>query len=307
MAPPTEPAKPTAGVHWWTAATGLDVKGIERVIGPLGPRERPGGFGHPFKRVHESGASVYFGSDLGGQPTVINAPGEVCESWWQQLADWSEQLGAWVTRIDLACDVEPAGLARQRLLQCRRAFKAGRAETRMRKESLELIQNDNPEEGWTLYLGGRNSELRFRIYDRRGPLRIEPQWRPPREIGERVPEWIRRRGPGAMWRQLAGQVKFPMPWYRELIEGDAVQVDAVPRVDALFKETLDQLNQQYGITFWALGLLGMGLDDLRSIPKRLRGSQAAKLLTWATAAESMGYHEGAEKLRQEVRKRCEPK
>ena len=298
---------PAVGVHWWTAATRCSEDDVRRVMGGLSRADTPGGFGHPWRRVHESGAAVYCGSRVKGQPVVINAPGEVCELWALQLAGWSADLGAWVTRVDLANDVEPAGLARKRLRSMHRAWRSGSCETTMRRQSCELIVNDAEDAGWTLYLGGRSSELRWRVYDRRGPLRIEGQWRPARDVGNVVPELLLNNGPDHLWRSLARPtLGFKMPWLRELIDGPAAGIWHEPRVSALLDDVLQQFNEQWGLTLWALGQLGLQLDDLQTIPKRLRGSQAAKFLSWAASAGRRGYD--GERLRREVLKRCqEPK
>ncbi len=272
-------------------------------MGGLAKRESPGGLGHPYRRVHESGTVVFCGSDRPGQPVVINAPGEVCETWAQELITWSVEMKAWVTRADLAVDVEPPQLARRRLLQLRRDFAAGRCSTSIRRESREFQINH---EGATLMLGGRHSELRLRVYDRRGPLRIEAQWRPSRKMGERVPELLVSQGATHVWRMLAGACQFEAPWYRELLEGPAGDPQHDSRTAGLLSDVLQQLTNQYGLTFWALRKLGIGLQDLGHPPTHLRGSQAAKLLSWVREAAALGYDEKAiEDLRQEVERLCE--
>jgi hypothetical protein len=293
-----------AGVHWLTAGTSRPMNAVEHVMGRLGDRERGGRFGQPFKRVHESGAAVYFGSDVPGQPLVIDAPGEICETWAPELLEMVRQVEGWITRVDLAEDVNPPELARRRIIEMRKAFKSGRCKTRMRKGSCRLVQNDAEDEGWTLYLGSKHAEIMFRVYDRRGPLRIEPQWRPSREMGEQLPELLIDNGATQMWRALARTVEFPMPWYQELIRGKSARIEHEARVDAGFLQLMDQLRKQFGVSFWALRELGITLDDLAVPPKRLRGSQAAKLLDWADAAHAQGGYDG-EKLRRAVKQRCE--
>jgi hypothetical protein len=288
----------SVGVHWWTAATHKTITEIKSVMGDLGPPEAPGAFGQPTFRCHESGTRVYCGSERSSQPIVINAPGEVCEGWWKQLAGWTDDLGAWVTRYDLANDIEPAGEARRRLRQMDSAFRRGKCETGLRARHLH--QSDD---GWTLYLGGKSSPLMMRAYDQRGPLRIEMQHRPmDRDVGECVPGRLLRRGVGSCWRTLAQTVAFPMTWYRELIEGEAEILPNEMRTEAALEDVVEQLRKQWGGTFWALQQLGLTLGELMSVPVSLRGSKAAKFRSWAAAAEALGYDSG--KLRREVDRLC---
>ncbi len=279
----------TAGVHWLTMGTDAPMDHVEDVFGGLGEPERPGAYGHPFKRVHESGAAVYCGSRLAGQPLVVNVPGEVCETWAEPILVYSVELDAWLTRGDFALDVHPPDLARKRLREMHRAFRAGRCETNMRRDSWDLITNSRAGEGWTLMLGGKTAQLRMRAYDRRGPLRIETQWRPERDVGRELPELILKHGAGHWWRSTAAAVKFPMPWYRELLEQPAQVIPQVPQVGAALAEALEQFSQQWGQALWAFGMLGLGLEDLQRIPEALRGSQVAKLVAWGQAGKSLGY------------------
>lgn len=279
----------TAGVHWLTSATSAPEDHVEDVFGGLGDPEQPGGFGHPYRRVHDSGAVIYCGSSRAEQPIVINAPGEVCEVWSDRLLAYSVELEAWVTRGDFALDIQPPELARRRLLQMHRAFRQGRCETNMRRDSWDLVMNDREGEGWTLYLGGKQSQLRIRAYDRRGPLRIETQWRPPREVGQVLPELVLKHGAAHWWRSTARQVKFPMPWYRELLDEPSQVLPQLPDATAEFEQVLAQLQQQWGQVLWACRRMGLGLETLERVPGRLRGSQVAKLKAWARSAKSMGY------------------
>lgn len=292
----------TAGVHWLTLATSADEQHVDECLGGLGAPERPGGFGHPCHRVHESGARVYCGSRFDEQPIVINAPGEVCEGWADPLLGFGVELEAWVTRCDFACDVEPADLARRRMFEMKRAFRAGRCETNMKRDSFTEERSYGPDSGFTFYFGGKTARLRMRAYDRRGPLRIETQWRPERNVGEVLPESILKHGAAHWWRSTAAACKFPMPWYRELLDAPRQVLPQLPDVAGALDEVLTQFRQQWGAALWAFGLLGMTLEDLQHVPERLRGSQGAKLLSWARAADASGGDGG--KLRAEVAKRC---
>jgi hypothetical protein len=286
------------GVHWWTAATTKTILDVKSVLGDLGPAETPGGFGQPTFRCHESGTRVYCGSERADQPIVINAGGEVCEGWWQHLARCTDDLGGWVTRWDMASDVEPPSEARRRLRQMDSAFRRGKCDTALRARHLH--QSDD---GWTLYLGGKSSPLMMRAYDQRGPLRIEMQYRPAsRDVGESLASRLLKRGPAYCWRMHAQAAVFPMGWYRDLLDGDAEILPSEERTTAALDDVVQQLRKQWGSTLWALDLLGMTLKDLQHPPAALRGSKAAKFKAWAAGAEKLGYD--PVKLLKEVDRLC---
>jgi hypothetical protein len=294
----TQPGGAEVGLHWWTAATHKSVEEIQHVMGKLAPPETPGAYGQPCFRVHESGTRIYCGSERPTQPSVINAPGEVCEGWSTQLLNWSVMLDAWATRYDVALDIGPEKLARRRLREMDSAFKRDRCDTAIRRRHLH--QSD---EGWTLYMGGKSSPLMMRAYDQRGPLRIEWQHRPNnRDVASDVAARLLNKGMPQAWRTLAQAVKFPMAWYRELLSGSAEILPSAVRGDAALDAVVCQLRKQWGGVLWAFQALGIGLDDLVRPPESLRGSQAAKLRSWAAAADTCGYD--GEKLRQEVERLC---
>lgn len=285
------------GLHWLTFACRTAVDQVcDRLRGGFAPVETIGGYGHPKSVCNESGARVFFGSKREDQPTVVNLPGEVCEGWAAEGIEWAEQLGAYVTRVDVACDLSPPELARSRMMELRRAWRAGRVDTRVRTFS---EHRSEPPDGWTFYWGGKAANLRLRVYDRRGPLRLEFQARPERDAGERLPEIIARRGAASLWRGFARAIPFPVPWYRELCVGDAVQLAPDVSEDSAFLKVLEQLQLQLGATFWALSELGVTLDELATPPEQIRGDVAAKFLRWAGDATAEGYN-GA-KLESEVR------
>src|SRR5947209_1531101 len=206
-----------AGCQWWTAAFYCSEEEVMRRMGfdSWSKPQSPGGFGHPMKRVHETGAMLYVGNNAETQPVVLNASGTVCESWASELMDWTFELNGWATRLDLAVDVGPADQARRRLMQLRRDYRAGRVMTTMRRDSVEYVHSDGETGGDTLYLGGKYSDLRLRCYDVRGPLRLEWQYRPAgREVGQIVVENVRAKGPFAMWRGITRQrLMFKHDWY----------------------------------------------------------------------------------------------
>jgi hypothetical protein len=294
--------KATAGVHWLTGSTGATVETVQSVLGKLSRPEGPGGFGHPFKRFHESGTAVYCGSSAPDQPIVINAPGEVCETWADEIARAFVQLDARCTRIDVAMDVEPADLARRRLVHMSRAWKLGRVETRIRRTSWSMHKSDGEGEGWTLYLGRPQSELMLRIYDRRGPLRIETQWRPQGVARGLVPELLVRKGAAHMWRRCASRVRLKLDWYQQLLAGDVEELPPDMRVQSALGDAVFHIWKQQGISLWALHSMGYEVPDLMRVPDELTGPQERKLRRWADDAERDGRDVTA--FRVELERRC---
>jgi hypothetical protein len=134
--------KTAVGIHWWTFSTPCEVEGVLDVLGGVcSETEYVGGFGHPMHVVHESGARVYFGSKVEGQPVVVNAPGEACEVAAEQLVRAAADLEGRVTRMDTAVDVGPAGLARRRISEMHRAWVRGKVKTRMAPGSHDLYKS----------------------------------------------------------------------------------------------------------------------------------------------------------------------
>lgn len=286
-----------AGLHWLTFTHRGDVEQVlDRLGGSFSSVEAIGGYGQPRSVCHESGTRVFFGSERHDQPICVNMPGEVCETWWVEGLTWAEDLGACVTRSDFALDLEPADEARRRMMQLRRAWKTKRVETACR--SFSEVRSEPPD-GWTFYWGGKTSAMRFRAYDRRGPLRLEFQLRPNREVGATLAKTINHRGPAALWRSCASSIKFKVDWYEDLLKGDTVVLDRTYSEESFFLKVVEQMQLQLGVSFWALSQLGLTLDDLATPPEEIRGDVAAKLLRWADEAQDEGYD--GEKLKREVK------
>lgn len=290
----------SCGLHWYTFTAGRD---HDRVMDALGGGfsqvEKRGGFGHPMRYVHESGAEVYCGSDREDQPVVVNCPGEVCEGWAAQAVGWSMALAAAVTRIDVAVDLGPAEVARRRLVEMVRAWKRGQVKTAMARTSHDLHKSDAVDGGWTAYFGGKQSAMRLRAYDRRGPLRLEWQFRPERDVGVLIPEVVSRHGVAAVWRACAQSTVFPMVWYRELLEGPTADWKPAVEEASELAEVLESIREQMGVTLWGLKLLGLSLDDLAVEPEKPRGRVFVKMTRWTEQAAAMGYD--GEALKRELR------
>lgn len=287
------------GVHWLTFSTQVPLTEVRRVMGDsFGDADGPGAYGHPCSCGHESGARLYLGSPRRGQPLVVNVPGEVCDDWSQEALQWAEGCRGRVSRIDVACDVGPPCEARARLCGMYRAWLRGQVETRMDRRSVQLIKNHAPGEGWTAYYGGKCAGLRLRVYDRRGPLRIEAQWRPEGELGRLVPAVVREQGIAAAWRSLAASAAFKLPWYQQLLQGERVDWGSVQCEPTGFMDAVEAIRMQYGPTLWAMMQLGMRISDVAVRPGGRRRDLRAKLLRWASQAEALGHD--ARQLRAEL-------
>jgi hypothetical protein len=142
----------------------------------------------------------------------------------------------------------------------------------------------------------------IRAYDRRGPLRIETQWRPQGEARGIIPEMLVRRGAAHVWRQCASRVRLKLDWYEELLAGEEEKLPASMRVDSMLEEAKFQLWRQQGISLWMLGMMGETIETLRRVPDLLTGPQARKLRAWLDGHERAG-NDVAE-ARRELEKRC---
>lgn len=284
------------GGHWLTFVTEKPLEAVLDVLaGKSGAVEQTFAFGHKKRLGHETGAYVYFGSPSPDQPIVVNLPGEVCEQHFDLGLSWCHRLDARTTRLDLANDVGPQEQARARLYEMVDAFKAKQCVTKMRqgeKGSWIVFQSGNPGDGHTAYFGGKTADQRLRAYDRRGDLRLEWQWRPPKGMSKSVAKMMLERGVEPMWRSLAQSCVWPMPWYQALLTGDAEQRVRDEAVDTALTQAVIAFREQAGPSLWAMLLAGVPITDLVSDPgDDLRGDQARKFIGWAKDAAKMGYDE----------------
>jgi hypothetical protein len=184
-----------------------------------------------------------------------------------------------------------------------RAFRRGEVQTRIHRDSCSITKSEGEGEGWTLYLGRPASELMLRCYDRRGPLRIETQWRPQGVARELVADLLVRKGAAHMWRRCASRVVFPkLEWYGDLLAGDVEDVPVDQRGASSLDEAMYQAWKQHGSSFWMFGLLGKDLTDLQRAPEVLTPPQARKFRSWTDAHERAGHDVST--ARRELEKRC---
>ena len=227
---------------------------------------------------HEAGAALYFRPGQCG--CVLSVPGET----WDVVDDWLTLVamhGGRVTRLDVARDLGPAEDARGRMVAMRREWKRGRVGTEIR-----TFEEARSEEGWTWYFGGRTAEVRLRVYDRRGPLRLEFQWRPNDKdalLAHAATD------PDAIWRMLAKRIEFPLSWYRDLLRGDAAMFEVQPAPTDYERAAL-ALREQWVEALWAFVQLGMTAESFAAGPEcgRLRSATKSKFKRWAFQAGDKG-------------------
>jgi hypothetical protein len=142
----------------------------------------------------------------------------------------------------------------------------------------------------------------MRAYDRRGPLRVEFQWRPQGEIREDLAERLVRKGPENLWRRCARRVEFELPWYQQLLEGDVDETPSNQRVESTLNEAMFQISHQFGPSFLMFGLLGFDLTDLMKKPDAFSGPQYRKFSKWCDDHERAGND--VSQARKELEKRC---
>jgi hypothetical protein len=179
------------------------------------------------------------------------------------------------------------------MIEMRRAWKRGKVRTAIR--TFSEVRSDD---GWTWYFGGKSANLLLRVYDQRGPLRLEFVLRPQKIAGQQLPEIVARRGVASVWRSLAQGIRFPLTWYQQLLQGDTAELGETVFEESSLAKVIDQLQLQLGPSFWALQKLGLQLADLGTPPEQIRGEVAAKFLRWSDEAAELGF-DGA-KLRKDV-------
>lgn len=132
-----------------------------------------GGYGYQCS-ARVGGASVFW--SLGREDVYVVLPGEVCEllGLVGVVAVASELDLVPSSRLDLAWDIEGVQVA-----DFRDAWHAKQVVTRAHRNSWEELRNS---EGNTFYMGSRSSGRFVRVYDRRGPTRLEMEWKGERAV-----------------------------------------------------------------------------------------------------------------------------
>lgn len=230
-------------------------------------------------REHVTGARLFSADNRDYE--VLDVPGAVCERVDDRF--WLDEVaipfkGA-ITRLDLAVDVH-VDAPRKEMLKMRHAFRAGDCETKI--QELEEHRSYGDGKGFTWYFGGRSSELRLRVYDRRGPLRLEFQWTPC-DRDQLLAEAVAR-DLDACWRMFASKIVFPLEWYRQLLNGDVLHVEPDGRA-VEWEGAAQALRDQWGATIHALRLLGVSIESLELPVKNVSRHVRSKFRRWATQAQ----------------------
>jgi hypothetical protein len=244
---------------------------LELVRGELGGHfgeTCKGRFNQPQGIKHESGLTVHYGAQVEAQPVVVEMPGEACECFLDsQISEMGCNLEGRMTRLDLAEDAEPAQEARSRLMSMHELWKGGEVDTGIRITSMDLIQSNRPGQGWTMYCGSRQSPLFMRAYDKRGPLRIEWEFKPQGQIRGMMPRLLREGGPTKWWRWMARHAVWPLPWYEELLSGPLpdARLARAPASSAI--QSLQAIRHQWGPKLDLLLKGGLRPEDLTRVPR----------------------------------------
>ncbi len=288
--------------HWVRASTAepdidavLATFGKPEVAGGFGPITKSGAFNQPAHYLHDTGVKVYFGSKNPEQRIVIECPGEACEKvHYRHLMGWFTALpDCRLTRVDVAADVYPVSTATRRLRQMRRDFERGHCSTMIEPTSTEFYESKREGEGRTLYVGSRTSELFIRAYDRRGPLRIEPQYMPAdRRVRTSLPALLIEHGPAALWRTLMARCTWPRPWFSDLMTGHNLDLHATPEDLPDLPAAIATLCQNNRAALVACAKLRITVDELATMALNAsptNSREVQKWAKWSDEAPELGY------------------
>lgn len=173
-----------AGVHWFAGTTRrphLEVlEAVSEVVAAPVVEHSRGAKGGYRCSASVGGVLVAWGPDR--DDVLVTVPGSVCEVIGTLgLVALSAGLDLDPTsRLDLAWDAHGFSPA-----DVRREWEAGQVVTRAHRDSWRWDENA---EGSTFYMGSRTSERFVRVYDRRGPTRVELELKEQRAV--------------LLWRQL---------------------------------------------------------------------------------------------------------
>lgn len=229
------------GCHWFAGTLrGLLPSDVLACLGehlnasPL--KLERGGYGYQ-SSARVGGAAVYW--SLGREDVFVVLSGEVCELLGVPglVAVATDLDLVPSSRLDLAWDIEGVAVA-----DFREAWHAGRVVTRAHRDSWQELRNS---QGETFNLGSRSSGRFLRVYDRRGPTRLEMEWKAERAV--------------ALWGRLlacseVGWSAAALTELRAFMDFRERFVSKHPRLCPL-------------LPWWALIVAGAGRDAL-CIPRR---------------------------------------
>jgi len=267
-----------ARLHWLTFTTG-NRGALLSLDGWLDSRPSKAFF-REVVQEHDTKATRHYDHDLVSRD-VVNVGGEVCDGFGKLWSRQAVDCGGKLTRVDVAVDVELADV-RSEMLKMRRLFRAGKVDTKIRTFSEHRSYAAGC--GFTWYFGGENSPLRLRVYDRRGPMRLEFQWRPDDE--DNLLAQVVLGDLASAWRGMASRIVFPLTWYAGLLDGSRMEFAQSVGELLDFERAAQVLKDQYGLTIWALTRLGFSPADISSAPTNR--NHRRKVLQWLKQAENQG-------------------
>jgi hypothetical protein len=189
--------------------------------------------------------------------------------------------------------------ARSRLLEMRKIFRSGHCDTRIPATSTSFYESDKPGDGCTLYVGSTKSDCMLRAYDRRGPLRLEWQWKPQYvDVREDVPNALEKYGAAGLWRKLGKRCIWPMTWYQDVLTGKCADIAAAPAKPDDLAKTMMSISEQLGPVLWGLQAIGVELRELVRHPPEWNRQQIIRFEQWCAQAPDLGYD--SKRLRAEV-------
>lgn len=276
-------------VHWLRFSTHAALEAVVDAMPgdwPLKWFEGRGGYNQPASVESSVGVRVFHGKPE--RVIVVECDGTTCEGRWQELVAGGLKIGGRVTRCDLAVDLYPEDLARQRLLAVHRQFRRNQALTRLAPGSLIVPPKDSPD-GYTFYMGSRASELFFRLYDRRGPLRWEIEWKPQnKQMKAMVLQMLQDNGAMSIWRSLMGVVQFPkLQWFQNLMAGDVAVMPGQTKEPSEADRRIKAAQWQCGSLLWWLNLQG-STDLVMQKPYHPRGRELKMAADLARYLRSIG-------------------
>lgn len=262
--------------HWLTASLSLNPYGdprravdqlLTKLDDPIMGERAAGRYNQPRYFVTVKGAKVYHGSEVAGQPWVLELDGTTCEG--VDVEKCLEVFGdsiKRVTRFDLAADVEGPSL----VARCLEDFKAGRYQGRIHPESWKWDEEGKAGSGRTCYIGSSSSPVQLCCYDRRGPTRFELRLRGNSRdpLADAVAKVYQRQGAAAAWASARSRFgRFTSAWWAPLEAGPVTDVRPEAWKPSTLQETIEAIRAQYGPVLFLLRDVGVDLDALTVEPK----------------------------------------
>lgn len=275
-----------AGLHWFAGTLfGADAEATANTIGEVVNTmpvllER-GGFGYT-RSYSIAKAKVYF--TPGRDDVFVSFPGAFCE----QVGIVDLVVIATTlelepnSRLDVAWDIQ--GLEPEVFKD---AFTDGNVVTRIHRSLNEEtgrqkgIESRSNHEGDTVYLGSRHSNRFVRVYNRRGPTRLEMEWKDKRAVAlwQRLLAVAEAAWSREAMAELRAFLDFRdrrasvrpdscplLDWWAEIVKDAGRSCVTFPRVQKTFEDVQNWVHRQVAPS---LALLYDGLNDFSSELKLL--------------------------------------